>query len=767
MTHPFDRLAENLRSGFNAANDARPRLTFLDDGGGATSLTGSEIVAASMTVSRQLQQQTEPGDRVLLAYPPGLEFAAGMLGAIHAGVIPVPVPAPKPRRSTSRFSQVAESCGAKLAMTTASLAGTLAASADGPKWMPTGLEQATPDGRRRIDQQPSIQESGDPGPRPSGRDDGLLFLQYTSGSTSSPKGVMVTIDNLMANLNSIRWGFELDALAPAERVVCGWLPLYHDMGLVGILMSAIVHDGHAVLLSPNDFVRRPAGWLRAIGEYRATMTVAPTFGYRWATEKITEDEAASLDLSSLKLAACGAEPISISVLDAFADRYRPHGFGESSWYPCYGLAEATLMVTGADRRGGGMTVASFDRGALSGGRAVAIDASEAASGDSSDGGVSLVSSGVTDPTTSVRIVAPEDGGVGSEPLGDGRVGEIVVHGPGVAAGYFGDPTATAAAMVGDGSGRRWLRTGDLGFVRDGELFVTGRIKDLIIVAGVNHYPQDIEQTVADVGRQAGGVEALSGLAAAAVSVGGDDGGTVLDGRMPEEGVGVVAEVPRGLEEEQAESLIRAIRISIVGGHELSPATVVLVRPASLPRTSSGKIRRSACGQALRDGTLKIVRRWDRGGGFDAAILRPIPAAMTRPAAGDRLVAFLERCLMRRVASETVGEASSTRPFGEAGLDSLATVQLADEVSLWTGVPLSPVAAWSHPTPRALAEHLAGEIVRRSADTDRDGLDSDDADWLSADVEPADLERLLAEVEGMDEEAVRRELDGGRTPVAED
>ena len=193
----------------------------------------------------------------------------------------------------------------------------------------------------------------------------------------------------------------------------------------------------------------------------------------------------------------------------------------------------------------------------------------------------------------------------------------------------------------------------------------------------------------------------------------------------------------------------------------------MVRPASLPRTSSGKIRRSACGEALRDGTLKVVRRWDRGEGFDATILRPIPAAMTRPDAGDRLVTFLERCLMQRVASETGGEASSTRPFAEAGLDSLATVQLADEVSLWTGVPLSPVAAWSHPTPQALAEHLANEIARRSANTERDGLDSDDADWLSADVEPADLERLLAEVEGMDEEAVRRELDGGRTPVAED
>ncbi|MEV6672012.1 fatty acyl-AMP ligase [Streptomyces sp. NPDC051162] len=412
-------------------------------------------------------------------YPAGLEFFAVFLGCLYSGRVAIPAPLPDTdRRALERAEGIIRDAGVGLVLSDAAHQAALgswlvaldpASRAECVATDGTGLPD--PDTWSPLSQNLSA----------------TAYIQYTSGSTSEPRGVVITHKNLLHDLLSIR-----DRILPEEVLdelrqapsctAAGWLPHYHDMGLVGMLLSPLASYGSLVFTSPVSFVAHPLLWLQMISRYRAFYTFAPNFGYDWLLRSLKDGHLADLDpdlnLECLRFALSGAEPVRADILNAVARRLAPIGFRPDIWAPSYGLAEATLMVTGTTC-GSGPTIGRFDRDALEAGHAVPAP-----------DGVDLVGCG-RPAGADVRIVAPST----SRPLKDGHVGEIWVGGDSIADGYLGDPQATAehfTVTTADGDGP-FLRTGDLGFLQDGELYVTGRAKDLIIVNGRNIHPQDIER----------------------------------------------------------------------------------------------------------------------------------------------------------------------------------------------------------------------------------------------------------------------------------
>ena len=421
----------------------------------------------------------------------------------------------------------------------------------------------------------------------------LAFLQYTSGSTGTPKGVMLSHENLLHNSLRIMQAFEI------TRSQSGvfWLPSFHDMGLIGGILVPLYGGKFNVIMSPVAFLQKPLRWLQAISKYRATISGGPNFSYELCVRKITPEQRATLDLSSWSLAFNGAEPVRPETIDAFCEAFAPCGFRREAFFPCYGLAESTLMVTG------GMkfeppVIRAFDAASIETGTALVRTGF-------APGTRRLVGSGRELDGQDVRIVDPQT----CEALPPGRIGEIWVSGPSVAQGYWNRPDATketfgAMLALPDAhsqtqSAKKWrpnpgpyLRTGDLGFFDNGELFVTGRLKDLIIVRGRNHYPQDIEHSVEEASPlvRAGSVAAFS---------------VDVDGR---ERVVVVAELERGKRDsDEIAASFDAIRKRLAVEHEVALEAIVMVRPNSIAKTSSGKIQRHACKRQFLEGTLEIGR----------------------------------------------------------------------------------------------------------------------------------------------------------------
>ncbi len=403
---------------------------------------------------------------------------------------------------------------------------------------------------------------------PDLRDDDIAFLQYTSGSTALPKGVQVSHGNLVANELLIRRGFGID-LNP-DDVIVSWLPLYHDMGLIGGLLQPIFSGVPCVLMSPAYFLGRPLRWLEAISEYGGTISGGPDFAYRLCSERVSETAMERLDLSGWRVAYSGSEPIRLDTLERFADKFASCGFSASSYMASYGLAEATLFVAGTPR-GQGIPALQLDEQALMQNRAEPGE------------GSSIMSCGISQPEHAVLMVDPQT----LMPVADNQVGEVWAAGPSIAHGYWRNPEATAKTFV-EHAGRTWLRTGDLGFVRNGELFITGRLKDMLIVRGHNLYPQDIEQTI----EREVEVVRKGRVAAFAVT---DQG---------QEGIGIAAEISRSVQKIlPPEALIKAIRQAVAEACQEAPCVVVLLNPGALPKTSSGKLQRSACRNRLADGSL--------------------------------------------------------------------------------------------------------------------------------------------------------------------
>ncbi|MEO6193501.1 MAG: fatty acyl-AMP ligase, partial [Thermoanaerobaculia bacterium] len=465
---PPATLVELLRMRAMSQPERRAYTFLLDGEREEVHLSYGELDRQARAIAARLQELGVEGERALLLYPPGLQYAAAFFGCLYAGVTAVPVYPPRPNRPDPRFLAILADARARVVLTTSAILPNAERllQADAPvAWLATdGLDSK------------GAEEWRDPAVRP----EQLAFLQYTSGSTSAPKGVMVSHGNLVHNERLIERAFGMTA----ESVVVGWLPLYHDMGLIGNLLQPLWAGCSCVLMSPVDFLQKPLRWLAAVSRYGGTVSGGPNFAYDLCARKIRPEDRAGLDLSRWAVAFNGAEPVRAETLDRFASAFAGCGFRREALFPCYGLAEATLFVAGA-AVGEPPVVGRFNAPGLERHRAVA-----------DPDGRPLVSSGrpaLLAPGQEVAIVDPESGAR----LPEAAVGEIWVAGPSVAKGYWSrpePPESTFQALTRDGQGP-FLRTGDLGFLVGGELFVAGRAKDLIIIRGRNHYPQDIEMTV--------------------------------------------------------------------------------------------------------------------------------------------------------------------------------------------------------------------------------------------------------------------------------
>jgi len=659
-------------------------LTFLDDGESATDvLTFGMLDQRARAIAAGLRQHLEIGDRALLLHPPGLEFVAAFFGCLYAGVIPVPAYPPRNPRHFPRIEAILADADARCILTQTDFEGRLSA------WVERrgGTLAIMCTDRLRNEQ------ADEQAPSLNVNENTLAFLQYTSGSTGRPKGVMVTHGNVIANQLMIQQAF-----GHAEGlVVVSWLPIYHDMGLIGNLMQPLFLGGHCVFMSPAAFLQKPRRWLEAMSRYRAHSSGGPNFAFRLCTKTVKGDQKKHLDLSGLKVLYSGSEPINAVDLEEFAEAFQETGLRREALHCCYGMAESTLLAT-ASRSGSGPVVEIVDAAALT------MNVAMPPRSDSATHRV-VVGCGRAAAGQEVVIV-PAEGE--RKPLPDGSVGEIWLRGANIAGGYWRNPelTRTDFEATLDGVGfdeRFYLRTGDLGFLREGELFVTGRIKDLIIIRGRNLYPHDIELTLQ---RSHAAFRAGAG---AAFSVD-------IDG---EERLVVVQEIDRHRHHEAEEASAR-IREAIVEEHEVAPYAVVLVRQNGVPKTSSGKVQRNASAREFLDETLPIVHQWIE---VRAAVTAPTVAveAVASRGAADTLQTRsreeIEDFLLRQLSSGLAispDDVDVTQPFSSFGLDSLRTLALLDEVETWLGRSLSPTLFWDYPTISDLAAHLADGIPEGTA-----------------------------------------------------
>ncbi len=550
----------------------RRAYTYLIDGEAeGASLTYAELDRQARAIGAWLQQQGASGGRVLLLYPPGLDFVAAFFGCLYGGAVAVPAYPPQPARlakTLPRIRSIASDAQVSVVLTTSAIVPEVeklcaeALEFDAVRWLATDTIDGCLAGEWRD---------------PSVKGDTLAFLQYTSGSTASPKGVMVSHQNLMHNSALIQ---NCGDTTPDSRGVF-WLPPYHDMGLIGGILQTVFVGATTTLLSPVAFLQRPLRWLQAISDSRATHSGGPNFAYDLCVRKITPEQRATLDLSSWDVAFNGAEPIRQETLERFAAAFEPCGFRREAFYPCYGLAEATLIVSGGFKSARPI-VRNFGVSALEHKRVVETSPVDEAARTFVGCGQNLQDQKIiiVDPETLARCL-PD------------HVGEIWVAGPSIAQGYWNRPVETAesfkAYLVSTGEGP-FLRTGDLGFMKDGELFITGRLKDLIIIRGINHYPQDIELTVEH------SHPALGPNAGAAFSV-------EISGQ---ERLVIVQEVKRQYRNMNVDEVVEGIRQGVAEDHGVEVYAVVLIKPGSIPKTSSGKIQRDACRDRFLNKALDIV-----------------------------------------------------------------------------------------------------------------------------------------------------------------
>jgi len=646
-------------------------------------LTFAELERQARIIAASLLEVTQKGERALLIYPSGLEFVAAFFGCLYGGIVAVPVYPPtsvRADRALARFRAIAADARPSLVLTTTALASKiegLLASVPAFSTLPV------------IDTSALPAEAGERWSEPPITRDTLAFLQYTSGSTGTPKGVMVSHGNLLHNSSLV----DRYCQQPPHAHSLSWLPLYHDLGLIGGIVQPLYKGYESTIMPPASFLQHPVRWLQAISRTRATISGGPNFAYDLCVQKITSEQKAGLDLSSWEVAANGAEPVRHETMERFAAAFASCGFRREAFLPCYGLAEATLVVSAGPRTTFPVTQA-FQASALADNRVV--EASEEADSRT------LVSIGRVLPDEQVIIVDPDT----LTPCPPTQVGEIWVSSPSVAQGYWQHPAETEdtfRARLATANEPSFLRTGDLGFLHNGELFITGRLKDLLIIRGSNHYPQDIERTVE---------QSHSGLrqgcgAAFAVDV------------QDEERLVVVYEVERAYLNRDLDEIIGSIRRAVAEEHGLQVYAVVLVKTATIPKTSSGKIQRRACKEEYLAGGLDVVARWTLDAGGEPArpdqesraapALSPTKQQVTETAIQDWLITCIAD-----YAKVSAAEIDVDAPIATYGVDSLMAVRIAADMEEWLGYELAPTLVYDYPTIRAIARYVAQRPVAEIA-----------------------------------------------------
>jgi polyketide synthase 12 len=660
----------------------RPAIAFLSDGESETGrFTYGELDSEARRIAASLQEFMDPGSRALLCFPPGLDFLVAYLGCLYARIVAVPVFATRNVRYLARMSAIAADSKATVVLantkTVRSFQMKKTASTLGLPWFiveTTGTPGAPGDSRWRA---PTITSSD------------TAFLQYTSGSTATPNGVVVAHENLAANVRMMGFAFGNHA---GTRCV-SWLPVHHDMGLIGCVLMPLWQGLFTAIMPPISFVQEPVRWLRAISKYRGTFVMSPNFGYELCCRQIDADSISELDLSSLQTTCNGAEPVRSETLEKFSRIFEPVGFRRSSFFPCYGLAEATLFASGHHLRldpGILIDKESFELGKIT----TAKPGAET---------WSVVSCGTSAKGQSIAIVDPNT----ERECPPGEVGEIWLAGDHIAKGYWNNAEATTAvfrATLPSRSGTTFLRTGDLGFVREGQLFVTGRLKDLIIIFGRNHYPQDIEATVETH-------PAVRPGNSVAFSLAGDES----------EGLGIVAEVAIDHLHGDLARVAEAISQTVWEEHEVSVLQMVFLKPAGLPKTSSGKLQRRHTRDLLLRNELIEVFRWpdrpaeDRALGASTLGQRLLP--WSAPDRERALADLVSREICVVLSRSSPGELDAGRPLKEIGLDSLRAADLRNRLATATGLRLPATLLFDYPTADALTWHimtLLGFGTERSA-----------------------------------------------------
>jgi acyl-CoA synthetase (AMP-forming)/AMP-acid ligase II len=554
--------------------------TFLEGGERESArLTWMDVHRRSCAVAAVIQDRAPRGSRVLLLCRPGLEFIPAFFGCVYAGAIAVPAYPPTGARAdagATRLRGMVLDAGVTLVLTTSVVSANARALAgvipelNGCQWL--NIDEITA-------------SAGEQWQRPQIVAEDLAFLQYTSGSTTSPRGVMVSHANLLHNLS---YAAQLGAYGKAS-VAVSWLPVNHDMGLIQGLLQPAFCGFPAWLMSPAAFLQRPARWLEAISRLRATHSGGPNFAYDLAVRRVTDDERAAIDLNSWRVAFNGSEPVRQRTLAAFHRRFASSGFQWNAFRAAYGLAESTLLVTATPSQTGPVFV-TVDEAAFRSG--VIVERPRLAGVERHAQNVTLVSSGSKDAGVHLEIVDP----VRHVRVPRNHVGEIWISSASVACGYWQNPAETSdvfAAYLKTGEGP-FLRTGDLGFVHDGQLFVAGRLKDVLIVRGLKHFPQDLELTVerVDAALRAGGSAVFA-----------------ID--RSDERVAAVAEIDaRKLDSPSAfDDVIRRIRIAVADVHGVQLSVVALLPPGAVPKTTSGKLQRYACREVLASGLLPVLAMW--------------------------------------------------------------------------------------------------------------------------------------------------------------
>ncbi len=666
--------------GLRAREEPDKRLfAFLPDGedGGAITFTRGELDRRARALAARLQAIGLAGQRALLLYPPGLGFIEALCGCLYAGVIAVPAYPPRVNRPMTRLRSIVGDALPSVVLTCATQ------NKDAQRW-----ESGVPElqGLHRVVTDAEGQDLDRLAKRwrdPGAQHDTLALLQYTSGSTAVPRGVMITHGNLLHNSALIHDCFDS---TPEGRGVF-WLPLFHDMGLSGGVIHTIYCGGSSTLLSPVQFLHRPNRWLQAISRTRATISGAPNFAYELCVERTTPEQRADLDLSCWRVAFNGAETVRPETLDRFAEAFAPAGFRREAFLPCYGLAEATLLVSGGPS-GTPPVVLSVDAEALGRGEVAAMRHVHQ--------GKCLVSSGEVVAGHSVFIVDPST----RRQCTENQIGEIWVSGPSVAGGYWGrtaESQETLRANLSEGGEGPFLRTGDLGFLKDRMLFVTGRIKDMIILRGRNVYPQDVEWTA-------------ERCHPALCTGGAATFGVEIDG---EEQLAIVQELNRHFDRGVIGEVIASIRRAISDQFDIEVHAIRLIQPLSLPKTSSGKVQRHLCRQDFLNGSLEIVAEWTRrkvagpslASKSSDTIERSNMCTPAGPRSADAIVAWLTERISGPIGIRP-DEVDTKKPLAGYGLGSLQAVQLASDLEQWLGLKLPPTLAYDYPTIDALAHFLS-------------------------------------------------------------